>query len=139
MRKILLAVLLSLLPGLASAQWLGPPNTTLCNKTAQFTGVSAVTTLVAGTSRTKVLLCGWVVTNTAASGTVNFSTGTQTTTPCDTNTVALSPSLSVGTTQLIDHQQYATQDTAPGAGICVTPSATTISGMIFYTTVPTPQ
>lgn len=139
MLRVLLLGLLLAVPGFASAQWLGPPNTTLCNKTVTFTNANASTQLVAPTARTKVLICGWVVTNTAGTGTVTFNTGTQTTNPCDTNTVALSPALSVGTTQLIDHQQYATQDSAVGAGVCVTPSVITISGILFYTTVPTPQ
>jgi hypothetical protein len=140
MLRRLLIVAALLWPGFAPAQIVGPPNTTLCNKVVTFTNASAATSLVAAASRTKVLVCGWAVTNTAASGTVTFNYGTQTTNPCDTATVALTPALSVAVgASLVDHQPYAREGSATGSGLCVTPSATTISGVVYYTTVETPQ
>jgi hypothetical protein len=140
MLRRLLIVAALLWPGFAPAQIVGPPNEVLCNKVVTFTNASAATSLVAAASRTKVLVCGWAVTNTAASGTVTFNYGTKTSTECDTATVALTPALSVAvTSSLIDHQPYAREGSATGSGLCVTPSATTISGVVYYTTVSTPQ
>lgn len=137
--RLLLLAALSLWPGYAPAQWIGPPNLTLCNKVATFSGVNAATSLVAAVPRTKVLVCGYQLTNTAGTGTVTFNTGTQTTNPCDTNTVTMTPAISVGTNAVVDHQQYASQDTAVGSGVCVTPSVVTITGILYYTTVSTSQ
>lgn len=138
MLRVLLALGLWVLgSGFASAQYLGPPNAVICNKTVSFTGTGAAVSLVAPASRTTVLICGWDVTSTAAS-TFAFTTGTQTTNPCDTNTVAITPTMNVSTNAVVDHQFYATFSSAPGSGLCVN-AGTQITGMIYYTTLYTPQ
>lgn len=138
MLRVLLALGLWLAgSGFASAQWLGPPNAVMCNKTASFTGTGSVASLVAPTARTTVLVCGWDVTSTGAT-TFTFSSGTQTTNPCDTNTVAVTPALNVSTNAVVDHQGYATFSTAPGSGLCVNAGAAA-TGIVYYTTLYTPQ
>lgn len=140
MLRVLLALGLWLAgSGFASAQWIGPPNAVMCNKTATFSGVAVATSLVAPAANTTILVCGWDVTNSGAAATMTLNYGTQTTNPCDTNTVAVTPALSVSTNAVIDHQAYAVFSSAPGSGLCVTPSAATLTGIVYYTTVNTPK
>ena len=138
MLRVLLALGLWLAGlGFASAQWIGPPNLTLCNKMVSFTGTGSIASLISSTPRTMVLICGWNVTATGAS-TFTFTFGTQTTTPCDTGAVAITPTLNVTTNANVDHQQYSSQSSPVGAGVCVN-AGTTVTGMLYYTTVSTSQ
>src|SRR5215472_11369718 len=131
MRKLLLALgfALSLCAG-AQAQptVIGPANAILCNKVANFTGSAATAQIIAGVSGQIVAICGWSVTNTAASGTVVFSTGTGSN--CATNNATISPTISVSTNSVTDHATYASQSVVAGNAICQNATAT-ITG-IFY-------
>jgi hypothetical protein len=139
MRRWLLAVACLLWAGPALAQTqIGPANMIICNKIAQFSGVSAITQIVAlvasgspGGVGNAIYICGWHITNTAASGTFNFSYGTGSN--CGTGNVALTPALNVtSSAPSADHVDYATMVAPNGTALCVTPSATTLSGVVFY-------
>ena len=134
MRKFLLAVILTLWPAFAWAQWIGPPNAVMCNRIAGFNGVAVATQLVAPTPGKTVYVCGFIATNSSNATTYNFSLnfGTQTTTPCDTGTVNIVSSLFVNANAVIDHQTYAYSSGALGAGLCVTPSNVALSGHVWY-------
>ena len=129
MLRVLLALGLWLAgPRFASAQWIGPPNAVMCNKAAQFSGVSVATQIVPAASKTSIFVCGWELTNSAGSGTVALNFGTQTTTPCDTSTVNIVSAVNISTNAVVDHQQYATFSSAPGQALCATPSVNTKIG-----------
>lgn len=135
MRKLILAVLVLFWPSLAWAQGIvGPINQILCNKIATFNGVSAVTSLVSAVSGQTVYVCGWHVTNSSATAaTFVFTSGTLTTNPCDTGTKTLTPALSVlNTSPSADHIDYAVMSSGVSQAFCVTPSATTLTGLIYY-------
>ena len=139
MLRVLVALGLWLVgSGFASAQQIGPPNMIICNKSATFSGVTGSQSLVAPAARTSVLVCGWDITSTGAA-TFAISFGTQTTTPCDTNTVAITPAMNVSTNAVVDHQFYAANSSAVGSGLCINPSIAGVSGIVYYTTVSTPQ
>ena len=109
----------------------GPPNQIICNKIASFSGVSVSTQLVALISGQSVFICGWHVTNTAAAGTFQFTYGTGA--ACITGPNNITPALNVtSSAPSADHIDYATVSTAMGNALCVTPSVTTISGLVFY-------
>ena len=120
----------------AHADTIGPPNAALCNKIATFGNVSTIQILVPASTGMRVYICGWHVTNTAISGTSNTFTitgGTQTSTPCDTGTVTLTPALGVTqTAPSADHIDYAVGSTNPGQALCLTPSANTLYGLVYY-------
>lgn len=136
MRRLLLALGLALLAWGAQAQSpLGPPNQLLCNKQAQFSGVSVATQLVAAATGETVVLCGWHVTNSGATGTFQFNNGTGA--ACGTNTAAMTPVFSVtSTAPSSDHVDYAQMQTPVSAALCVTPSVSTISGIVWYNVSP---
>lgn len=108
---------------------IGPPPPPSCNKVAQVTGTAALAQVVAGVTGQIVALCGWSFTNTAASGTFLLATGTGSN--CGTNTVNLTPALSVGATAVTDHSQLASQNVVAGNAICVNATAT-ITGLLYY-------
>jgi hypothetical protein len=112
----------------------GPPNMILCNKTASFSGVSAVTKLVSGASTGKaVFICGWHVTNTAGTGTFTITYGTKTTNECDTANGSILPTTNVtSSAPSSDHIDYASVQTPLNTDLCVTPSAITLSGIVYY-------
>jgi hypothetical protein len=118
----------------ASAQSVaGPPNSILCNQTATFSADSADTKIISGASGKTIFVCGWNITNSASTGTIAITTGTTVTTACDTNTANITPTLSVtSSSPQVDHIDYAGVSAAVGANLCVTPSATTITGIIWY-------
>lgn len=117
----------------AQAQ-VGPANQVLCNKTVSFSGVSAITKLVSGAGTGKsIFICGWHVTNTAASGTFSVTYGTQVTNPCDTGSGTILPVLNVtSTAPSADHIDYAVAQIPVSTDLCVTPSANTLSGIFYY-------
>lgn len=136
--------LLCVMAGSAHAQSIGPTNTIICNKTATFTGITGVTSLVAGVSGKVIAICGWHVTSTlGTSATFQLSTGTQTTNPCDTGTVNITPALNVTfSAPSSDHIEMAFASAgSPGIGgsaiaapsLCINPSAAGIAGLVYYT------
>lgn len=135
--------LLCVMAGSAHAQSIGPTNYLTCNKTAVFSGVTGVTSLIAGVSGKTIAICGWHVTSTSGtSATFQFTTGTQTTNPCDTGTVNITPALNVtSSAPSSDHIEFSITTVGnPGIGgstttfpsVCVNPSATGISGLVYY-------
>src|SRR5215472_14662851 len=141
MRRLLLALAFAFWAGPALSQGapIGPPNWFTCSGTAQVTGTAntsqqivalATTPVGPGGIAPRIYICGWTFTNTAASGTVTMNYGTGT--ACATNTTALSPALSVGTTQLTIYTQVPSLQTAPGTALCVTTSVNTINGMVWF-------
>ena len=136
MRYLALAFALGLCLWAASApaQSIGPPNEVICNKTATFTGVSAVTTLVPAVSGKTIVMCGWhVTTSSTSSVTFAITSGTQTTNPCDTATQTITPALSLlNSAPSSDHIDFAISTIPTANALCITPSSTTISGVIYY-------
>lgn len=132
MKRLLLALglALSLCAG-AQAQLgaIGPPPPPTCNKVVSVTGTAALAQVIAGVSGQIVAICGWSFTNTAASGTFLIATGTGAN--CGTNTVNLTPALSVGATAVTDHSAAASQNVVAGNAICVNATAT-ITGLLYY-------
>src|SRR6266567_5571577 len=105
----------------------GPTNTILCNKIATLTaGPTTITQVVSAVAGQGISLCGWHVTNTAATGSFSVCYGTGAN--CGTGTTTIIPSMNVTSTAPSgDHTQYA-DFTAPLANaICITPSVATIS------------
>lgn len=138
MIRALALVCALLFPGLALAQSpIGPPNQILCAGAKTFSGVSAATSLVSAVTNNWVFICGWHVTNTAASGTFQFEYGTQTTNPCDTGTTAVTPVFNVtSSAPSADHVDYAQIAVPRGNQLCVVPSVTTIAGMVWFYQAP---
>jgi hypothetical protein len=137
MRYLALAIALGagLWAGSASAQNTGgPPNIPGCNKIATFIGVAVATKLVSGVSGQNIFVCGWHVT-TSSGTTVTFSLtyGTKTTNECDTNTVVIVPALNItSAAPSSDHIDNAITSAAGPTNLCITPSSTTESGVVYY-------
>jgi len=113
---------------------LGPPNQVLCNQTATFTGTGAAATVITGVAGKTIFFCGWHVTNTAATGTFAISAGTTAT--CGSNTVAVTPTLSVtSTAPSSDHIEFAYFSAAAGANVCVNATVTTVTGVLYFSQV----
>jgi len=112
----------------------GPTNLILCNKVAvQEVGFTTSTAIVPAVAGQTIFLCGWNVTNTGANGTIAFTTGTQTTNPCDTGTKKLSPTFNVSSNSPNqDHSQYASNSSNLSQALCATSSAATMSVLIWY-------
>ncbi len=141
MRKLGLA--LSFLASLGLSLWawtfpihaqgapVGPTNTILCNKIATLTaGPSTITQVVAAVAGQSISLCGWHVTNTAATGTFSISYGTGAN--CGTGTTVVIPVMSVTSTAPSgDHTQFATFSAPTANALCITPAAT-VSAVIYY-------
>lgn len=114
----------------AEAQ-LGPPNQILCNATAPFTGTGAAATVITGAAGKTIYLCGWHMTNTAATGSFAITTGT--TASCGTGTVTWTPTMSVtSTAPTTDHIEFASLSAAAGANVCVNATVTTVTGVLWY-------
>lgn len=127
--------LLGLLLGCLGTQaQVGPPNQIQCNKTAIMApGPTVATQIVAPVTGQTVYVCGWHVTNTGATGTFSITTGTQTTTACDTGTVNITPTFNVtSTAPSSDHIDYSGISSKVSQGLCITPSVATIGGMVWY-------
>jgi hypothetical protein len=112
----------------------GPANLITCNQVAAMApGPTTIQAIIPPTAGRAINVCGWHVTNTGASGTFNITRGTQTTTPCDTNSAVIVPAMSVSNTApSADHPGYAFVSTPTGQGVCVTPSVATIAIVIYY-------
>lgn len=136
MKQVIAALLI--LFGLANAALaqsiVGPPNAVLCNKSASFSSTTSTTSLVPANSSFRIFVCGWhVTTSSSASVTFSMSSGTTTTTPCDTNTTQILPALQLtSAAPSADHVDFAVLGTNNGVGLCITPSSTTITGIVYY-------
>lgn len=128
--SILLVALWLAFSGGSDAQ-VGPPNQALCNNTAPFTGTGAVAAAATAPAGQRLYLCGWHITNTAATGSFTLSYGTGTN--CGTNTVAITPAMSVtSTAPSADHIEYAYISTPLAGELCVNATLTTVTGVLFY-------
>ena len=134
MQRTIAAILLYL--GLATAALAqatgGPPNQILCNKVAQMAaGPAAITQVVPLAAGKTIFVCGWHVTNTAASGNFSFSYGTGSN--CGTGTTTIIPAMNVtSSAPSADHIDYAQISAPPGNALCITPSVATIAAIIYY-------
>jgi hypothetical protein len=121
----------------ASAQGslVGAGNGIICTSMATLAvGSSSLTQIVAldptGMGR-RIVVCGWHITNTGATGTFSFTQGTGTN--CASNATLLIPPANVtSTAPSADHIDFATWQTAPGYALCITPSVATISAIVWY-------
>lgn len=121
----------------AKGQIVGSYTMAVCSSLAQLnTGSTGLTRIITGAAGKVIYICGWQITNTAASGTFQLAYGTGSN--CATNTNA-TPALSVGSTPTTDHQQWAffsVPATQPITGaqpdFCINPSVSTISGIIYF-------
>lgn len=131
--KHLLAFLALLgLVNVASAQAIGPTNQIFCNKVATLAvGPSSITQIIAANAGQTISVCGWHVTNTAASGTFSFQYGTGSN--CGTGTTTIIPALNVtSSAPSSDHLDYAQIGVPISNAFCVTPSVATIAVVIYY-------
>jgi hypothetical protein len=112
----------------------GPGNLLVCTKIATIPpgGPTTITQLIAGVAGQGITICGWHVTNTAASGTFSFSYGTGSN--CGTGTQTPFPAQSVSSTApSADHIDYGTVTIPAGNALCYTFSVATIAGIVYYT------
>ena len=135
--RAILPIFLTFWPGLALAQWLGPPNTVLCNQIVNFSGGASTVQLLAPTTGKQIYVCGWSVTNSSNTQTYQVQLFFGTGATCGTGTINITPSMSINANAYNDHSQYAITSGAVGAGLCVTPSNAALSGNVYYTLVPT--
>ena len=131
MRKLLLALGLCLCVGGAQAQptVIGPSNVILCNKIQTITGTAALAQAIAPQPGQSINVCGWQMTNTAASGTFNISYGTGA--ACATTNTTITGTLSVGSTAVNAQSTYSTFTVPAGQLLCINATAT-ITGIIWY-------
>jgi hypothetical protein len=134
MKRLLLAALLlfSSLAGVRAENTIGPSNQVLCNKSITIaTGGSTTAQVIAAISGQAIFICGWHVTNTAASGTFALVYGTGSN--CGTGTTALLQAMNVtNTAPSSDHISIASLSTPINQALCWAPSVATISGIIYY-------
>lgn len=132
MRKILLALWLGLLSTGALAQAVGPTNTILCNQKATLAvGPTGLTQMVAAVTGQTINVCGWHVTNTGATGTFLFASGTASN--CGSNTVTQIPATNVtNTAPSSDHIEFASWSAPLSTALCVNPSVATISVVVWF-------
>lgn len=136
MRKLLpFIALLIALCGVAPSQRVeaqptvvGPGNAILCNKVIAFTGSAALAQILAGVSGQVVNICGFLVTNTAASGTFNLEYGTGSN--CGTGTTSITGTLSVGATAVTAQPTFSTFTVPAGNALCQNSTAT-ITGIVW--------
>lgn len=136
MRKLglvlsLLAVLGLALPWAVHADnSVGPTNQVICNKQGQLTGTGASAQIVPSVAGQLIYICGWHITNTAATGTFQLSFGTGATCTTPTN---LTPVLAVSNTApSADHITAAWASSIAGQTLCVNATVTTVSVLVFY-------
>jgi len=138
-RLLLLALGLCLFSPSAFSQptAVGPANAILCNQIANMAvGPTTSTRLVQGVLGKTIVVCGWHVTNSAASGTFTFTTGTGGTCGTGPATIIVPQSVSSNAPSA-DHQSFAFFSTAvvtSGTPIdfCVTPSVATIAVTVYF-------
>jgi hypothetical protein len=131
MRKLFLLFLLALAPSGAWAQGtiVGPGQQVLCPKPTTFTGTAALAQVLAAVTNQSIFICGWHITNSAATGTFSFSTGTGSN--CGTGTVTVLPTQSItSNAPATDHIDYAFIQLPQSQALCVNATAT-VSGAIW--------
>lgn len=129
----LLVLLLAFSPARAPAQAIGSGTTILCNKFQPFTGAGSLTSVIAGAVGQTIAVCGWHITNTAATGNFDINTGTGTN--CGTGTVDVTGVLSVtNTASSSDHIDFAMFSPVVGGSVCVNATVTTVTGVLWYAT-----
>lgn len=136
MRKLLLSlVALAALCSPASPQGtiVGPGQPILCGQnkgSGGFTGTAALAQIIGPVAGQSIYICGWHITNTAATGTFSFSYGTGTN--CGTGTNTFLPNVSVSNTApATDHIDYAFIQIPAGNALCQNSTAT-VSGAVWY-------
>lgn len=117
----------------ALPQIVGPTTQVMCGQSVVMeAGPTTTQKIMAGQPGKRIYVCGWHITNTAATGTFQILTGTTTTTPCDTNPVKVTPVSNVtSTAPSADHIDYAVAQGAVGADLCFTPSVATVAATIW--------
>lgn len=135
MRRALAALIF--LFGLASAALaqgsiVGPGQQVLCPSVATLAaGPTTITQMVAAVTGKTIYICGWHVTNTGATGTFSFQSGTGSN--CGTGTATVVPAANVtSTAPSADHIDYASITFPLSAALCITPSVATISAIVYY-------
>lgn len=132
MKKLLIALGLTLPLWFAGAQAqptvIGPANAILCNQIIQVTGTASLSQALAAVTGQRINICGWQMTNTAASGTFNIEYGTGSN--CGTGTTSITGTLSVGSTAVNAQSTYSTFSVPVSNALCVNATAT-ITGIIW--------
>jgi hypothetical protein len=137
-RFLALALLLGLLaPGQAAAQGTSTPRT--CNRSAFLNMSTATTSLLAPKSTDRqaadtIFICGYQIFS-AGTTTVLLETGTQVSTPCDTNPTAITPTYSlVGGENVQDGSSFFRGLSVPaGLQLCaVNSGAVNVGIMVYY-------
>lgn len=113
----------------------GPTNLIVCNQIAvQAVGVNSSTKMISGSAGKNLVICGWDVSNTGATGTFTFTSGTGSN--CGTGSATVIPALNItNTAPAVDVQQYARFGVGTPAApldFCITPSVTTIAAVVFF-------
>jgi hypothetical protein len=98
------------------------------------TGGPAATNLTSGNS---ILVCGYII-NMAAAGTAGLEYGTKTTNPCDTGTVPLTPTWSMGTTSFMTDggSFFRGLSVPPGNTLCLVSATSAASIVVYYDNLP---
>lgn len=119
-------------PAEAQGPIVGPGQPILCTGIATLAvGSTGLTQIVAASTGKAIYICGWHVTNTAASGTFLLASGTGSN--CGTNGATLIPATNVtNTAPSADHQSYASFQTAVSQAFCINPSVNTISAVVYF-------
>lgn len=130
---VTLFLFLSLCISAHAENTVGPTNLVICNKVATMAvGPNSITQIVAAVSGQTIFVCGWEVTNTGATGTFSFQSGTGSN--CGTGTATLIPALNItNTAPSVDRQQNATIQLPLSAALCITPSVATIAAVVWFT------
>ncbi len=127
-----LAAVLASTPALPQGSAVGPPNNITCNLAVQVavgTG-PGVTQVLALNASQIIFICGWHVTNSAASGTFQLSHGTGAN--CGTGNVVDTPAFTVtSTAPATDHINTAAYNLPKGTALCINPSVNTIGAIIW--------
>ena len=113
----------------------GAANLPSCNKVANFAGVAIATRLATSKPGQNIFICGWHITTSSSGTPVTFAItfGTVTTTECDTGTINVTPALNItANAPSSDHLGSAFTSAAAPNNLCITPSSTTISGVVYY-------
>jgi|SRR6266850_3412486 len=108
----------------------GPSAQILCNKVANVAvGPSTATSIVAGIAGQSIFICGWQITNTAATGTFSFVFGTGAT--CTSPTTLLTTQNVTSTAPATYNVGVAQMQVPAGATLCVVPVATVATTIWF--------
>src|SRR6266852_3912976 len=120
MKKLVLLLLLAF-TGVAQAEnTVGPSAQILCNKVANVAvGPSTATQVVAGVAGQSIFICGYQITNTAATGTFSLIYGTGST--CTTPTTLVTTQNVTSTAPATYNVGVAQMQVPAGSTLCVVP------------------